>query len=260
MIDFDDLARLVRDRFVTVVMTGGLIAAPLPPAIMFGVSLFKGLEGEIGFWPSLLSGLALGVALEAVGIGSNHTALRAYSDHKKQDDPAALGKLKISAFVSVVYIIIGVSGIWLFSESAQIGIPGTIAYLIAPLIYISAALLDDESHTYQTAIEKARVRKEIRVIQAQARAAIAEISPPERPANVQRTSSERPAGKGLNIEKYAPLLNVVESRARGFEFSPGDVQKWTGKGRTLSFDLIKLGIQTGLFIKVSKGKYKLNKE
>ncbi|MBX3058277.1 MAG: hypothetical protein KF770_17580 [Anaerolineae bacterium] len=103
-----------------------MIAVPLAPAFFFGHMVYTAVAMlPAPAWLAIIIGVAAAVGLELVGILAGHVANTAWT--VKDYGRAALG-----ALVMVVYVAIGVVELW--------GSIGAVMFLIAPLVYLLAAL------------------------------------------------------------------------------------------------------------------------
>ena len=149
MLKIERAFQIIRDVFVILIMTTGLILAPAPPAIILSVAVAASLNVIIGGTWSIIVGVTLGLILEAAGVTSAHTAIKFYNDGERD-------KFYISAVVSTLYILVGISSILLFDTNPVIRIAGVVAYLVAPMIYVSTALLSDAQKVEDIGDDKRR--------------------------------------------------------------------------------------------------------
>lgn len=137
--NYDIVTRGFKDVFVSTVSLLSLIAAPLSPAITFGFALFNYIKDTIGFNGAVMSGVALAIALEGVGIISAKVALDTYDEYDRNE--TGIEKLLASVSLVFLYLLIGVLAVWFFDSSLEFRVIGTLSFLIALLIYSSHALL-----------------------------------------------------------------------------------------------------------------------
>lgn len=134
----DRIAGGVRDIFVIIAMTVGLIIASLPPAIVLSTALYRALIDLIGQLPSLVTGISFAILLESTGVVSSHVAIWQYRREGAQD-----GRFQVAATISFLYMIAGIISIFVFDGDTVIRLAGTFAYVAALMIYISSALASD---------------------------------------------------------------------------------------------------------------------
>lgn len=217
----------VRDIFVTIAMTVGLIIASLPPAIILSTALAKALTGIIGETFAVVTGVSFAILLETTGVVSSHVAIWLY-----RNDGNGV-RFQSAVTISILYSLSGIISIFVFDTSAIVRLAGTFAYVAALMIYISSALASDMRHAEQNErqavdverqlelqeIEWQRQRqekaderefelkmaqkesnKEVRLAQVQSTAPTA---PPTRlPADMPRMRGERLSGKQRRFLSY----------------------------------------------------------
>lgn len=105
-----------------------MVLVPLAPVFFFGHAVYLAvLQLPAPGWVATAVGLAGAVGLELVGILAGHVTNAAWlqQDH---------GRAVIGAAILITYVAIGVAELW--------GTIGAIMFLIAPLVYLLAALQD----------------------------------------------------------------------------------------------------------------------
>ena len=183
--------------------TAGVLAVPVAPAAFLGLRLFaQGQREAVELFGSsdltavfLLLATAAGitaVGLELVGILSGHVTAKLY---QRQD-----GRWKLTAIALIAYTILG----W----SALRGTAGAFAFLIAPLIYLVAAIntAADEQHeeTQATAAERT----------AAAERAAAEREAAEREERRSRLALERELALRREEHEHEQRLAQAEQRSK----------------------------------------------
>lgn len=133
----------VRDIFVTIAMTIGLIIASLPPAIILSTALAKGLSSTIGQTFSVVTGVSFAILLETTGVVSSHVAIWLYRNDGNN------GRFQVATTIAVLYSLSGIVSIFVFDASTIVRLAGTFAYLAALMIYVSSALASDIRHVEQ---------------------------------------------------------------------------------------------------------------
>lgn len=105
-----------------------MIAVPLAPAFFFGHAVYTAVASlPAPTWLAVVIGAAAAVGLELVGILAGHVANTAWR-------LADYGRAVLGGLIMAVYVIIGVVELW--------GSIGAVMFLIAPLVYLLAALQD----------------------------------------------------------------------------------------------------------------------
>lgn len=103
-----------------------MIAVPLAPAFFFGYAVYTAVVSlPAPSWIAVPVGVMAALGLELVGILAGHVANTAWrlGDY---------GRAVLGALIMAVYVVIGVMELW--------GSIGAVMFLIAPLVYLLAAL------------------------------------------------------------------------------------------------------------------------
>lgn len=103
-----------------------MIAVPLAPAFFFGHAVYTAVVSlPAAAWIAVTVGVMAALGLELVGILAGHVANTAWrlGDY---------GRAVLGGLIMAVYVVIGVVELW--------GSIGAVMFLIAPLVYLLAAL------------------------------------------------------------------------------------------------------------------------
>jgi hypothetical protein len=124
-----------------------MIGVPAAPVIFFGWRVYSATIEMTGYiWLAIPAALATAIGLEVVGIIAGHVGLENWRRGET-------GRAAISALILLAYVAIGV---WELQ-----GTIGAIAFLIAPLVYILAALYEAlEAQTVQEGQDDERKRQQ----------------------------------------------------------------------------------------------------
>lgn len=157
----------VRKSFLSLTGTIGLVAAALPPALMFMFATVNALKDDIGATAAWAVGIALGLALESAGVKISHVALDYFRLWREGDRDA--GYLSaISWILTFLYLGSGAFAIYHFDSDATIRLAGYLSYLVAAIMYIASGLeLLKDSRTNGAV---AKLHKIINQLQDEARA------------------------------------------------------------------------------------------
>lgn len=144
----------LRETYIQVGATIGLIVAGLPPAIIFGNSLIRALiNDEYDPMASRLAGIALAVVFEVIGATSAHVTQLAKNPRTKRNGYLVLG----------TYTAMG-SGWMIFFEPDQIiKTVGILGYMVAPLLYYGVALLSNTARAHLQAVEAEMIEQKLNV-------------------------------------------------------------------------------------------------
>lgn len=129
----------VRQSFLALTGTLGLLAAAAPPAIMFAFASFHALETVIGYSGALAVGIALAVALECTGVKISHVALDFFRLWR-QGDNEALPTFIISALLTGVYLASGAGAVYFFDSNPVVRLTGFLSYAVAGIMYVASGL------------------------------------------------------------------------------------------------------------------------
>lgn len=144
----------LRETYIQVGATIGLIVAGLPPAIIFGNSLIRALIDD-SYDPvaSRLAGISLAVVFEVIGATSAHVTQLAKNPKTRRNGYLVLG----------TYTAMG-SGWMIFFEPDQIiKTVGILGYMVAPLLYYGVALLSNTARAHLQAQEAELIEQKLDV-------------------------------------------------------------------------------------------------
>lgn len=129
----------LRETYIQVGATVGLIVAGLPPAIIFGNSLIRALIDD-SYDPvaSRLAGISLAVVFEVIGATSAHVTQLARNPRTKRNGYLVLG----------TYTAMGAGWMIFFEPDQIIKTVGILGYMVAPLLYYGVALLSNTARAH----------------------------------------------------------------------------------------------------------------
>lgn len=130
-----------------------MIAVPLAPAFFFGHAVYTAVVSlPAAAWIAVTVGVMAALGLELVGILAGHVANTAWrlGDY---------GRAVLGGLIMAVYVVIGVVELW--------GSIGAVMFLIAPLVYLLAALQDGlhtavSQQVVETAVSRQQEQEERR--------------------------------------------------------------------------------------------------
>ena len=129
----------LRRSFLSLTGTIGLVAAALPPALMFTFAVTHALEPGIGSVKAWAVGVSLGIALESAGVKISHVALD-YFRQWRDGDGEAQPLFLLSTLFTVFYLASGAIAIYYFDEDPTIRLAGWLSYLVAAIMYVASGL------------------------------------------------------------------------------------------------------------------------
>lgn len=131
-----------------------MIAVPLAPAFFFGHAVYTAVLALLTpAWIAIVIGTVAALGLELVGILAGHVANTAWR-------VGDYGRAVVGGLVMGVYVIIGVVELW--------GSIGAVMFLIAPLVYLLAALQEGLKTAVNERAEETAVQKTFDLQQAAA--------------------------------------------------------------------------------------------
>lgn len=129
----------VRNIFMSVSGTLGLMCAALPPALMFAFATHDALVSLIGQYGAITVAVALAIALEATGVKVAHTALDFFATWRDGDKEALVGFIA-ATILTGIYLASGAIAIIRFDNDPTIRLAGLLSYAIAAIMYIGSGL------------------------------------------------------------------------------------------------------------------------
>ncbi len=130
---YDKKLESVRHGYIVGGATIGLVLAGLAPATLFGYSLYRALVAD--GWEAFIAGIAggaLAVTMEVIGGVSAHVA---QTSQNKQRRIIGGGILATYTLVGLIYMLF-------FEPNLIIKRIGTMAYIVAPLLYFAVSMLN----------------------------------------------------------------------------------------------------------------------
>lgn len=144
---FDELFGMIGNVIIAFIRRVAPFAVPAAPAFFFAHAVYSSVESmsnSNGFAVFIGSVAALG--LESAGILAAHIAVKLYGDGEKS-------KANVAALIALCYLVAGITGIVLFENASNDAkITGVIMFLIAGMVYILLALIND-TNTAQARVE-----------------------------------------------------------------------------------------------------------
>lgn len=136
---YDLFTVFLKEILVSSISFISLASAPLAPSITFGFALFKFATQIIGHDAALIAGIGLALTLEGAGLISAKVALNTYEEYDRNE--TGWEKLALSVSLVFAYLVIGIAAVWYFDPDPKFRVIGTLAFLVALLIYCCHALL-----------------------------------------------------------------------------------------------------------------------
>ena len=133
----NNLAAMFKTFAFAIIFTLAPLIAPLAPAMLFGYNFYQALpESEFRIIPAI----AAAVALESAGFIASKVAIYFYS---RRDE----GKMWIAITVCTLYLLVGISSVFLETSTPEIKFLTIVVFLTTGLIYIAIALWEDHAES-----------------------------------------------------------------------------------------------------------------
>jgi hypothetical protein len=122
----------IKEGYILIGSTIGLIVAGLAPATLYGYSLWHALDAE-GWKPvgAIAAGVGLALTVEFAGAVAAYVA---------QHDRNSTRRI-IAYSIMAIYTFVGLGYMLLVEKNAVVQRTGVMAYLVAPLLYTAVSLL-----------------------------------------------------------------------------------------------------------------------
>lgn len=152
---------LVSDLAFTISFDFAPALVPLGPAIFIGVALFNGTAEAV---PNdilrAVASTAVGAGFQGAGMRLSKTTITYYKLSRK--DEAQINRFKTSMYAYIATLLLEIGAVWVIEGGeAQISLLVTFVVLVAALISVSKAMMDDVTDQSESAENSASLQLQI---------------------------------------------------------------------------------------------------